>query len=112
MAEEPRIYYVNRTVCDILADLRKCYDTRNFAYMLGILEELQWAANRMEANLQDVKDVRELLQERSDLKGQVFALREEIAKQRSLLDKIKRENPVYEDKPVMTDDEWLDEMNR
>lgn len=84
--KEERIYYVNRTVCDILADLRKCWDTRNFSYLMGTLEELQWACSRMEANLQDVKDVKQLLEERSKLKAEVFKLRAE--KKQLLLDKL------------------------
>jgi hypothetical protein len=109
MSDEPRIFYTNRTVCEILADFRKCWETRNFSYMMGILEELQWYAEVMESNLQNVKDVRELKEERHNLKAEVFALREELAKQRLLRDKMCAEDPACEDKPVMTNEEWIEE---
>jgi predicted nuclease with TOPRIM domain len=103
LSEDERIYYVNRTVCDILKDMRdtikagidlldevkpasdatqleqQFYKSLRGAFLIQVaqVEELQFYANRMEANLQDVKDVKELLVERSKLKREVFKLREE-----------------------------------
>jgi len=110
-ATQERIYYVNRTVCDILTDMRDTIkagkavldfnvpDVKvsleysswqavcgSFLILAAQVEELQWTANRMEANLQDVKDVRELLEERSKLKAEVFKLRKE--KKQLLVDKL------------------------
>ena len=46
----------NRTICDVLEELRQCYKTRNFSYMPGLIEEAQSMANRMEAALWDQND--------------------------------------------------------
>jgi len=104
-----RIYYVNRTVCDILKDMRYMIKAgvtlldsipvtddeytyiwkpskQHLLVLAGQVEELQWYANRMEASLQDVKDVRELLEERSKLKKEVFELRKQ--RKQLLIDKI------------------------
>lgn len=45
-----------RTLCDVLNDLRKCYETRNFAAVLGLVEEAQMMGDRMEAALETYKD--------------------------------------------------------
>jgi hypothetical protein len=50
----------NRTLCSVLEEMRRCYDTRNFAPLSGLIEEAQTYANRMEAKLSDVKDYRTL----------------------------------------------------
>jgi hypothetical protein len=47
--------YSTRTMCDIIEDMRTMYKTRNFSYLMGLLEELQYRANRIE-NAFDIKD--------------------------------------------------------
>jgi predicted nuclease with TOPRIM domain len=49
----------NRTLCDVLAEMRTCYETRNFSYFLGLIEEAQHMGNRMEAGLWDQRDYRQ-----------------------------------------------------
>lgn len=46
----------NRTACDVLEEMRKCYKTSNFSYLLGLIEEMQSIANRMEAGLTDLSE--------------------------------------------------------
>lgn len=46
----------NRYVCDVLDELRKCYKTRNFSYLPGLIEEIQTLVNRMESALQEKSD--------------------------------------------------------
>lgn len=46
----------SRYICDVLEEMRKCYKTRNFAYLEGLIEEAQTMANRMEAALGEKKD--------------------------------------------------------
>lgn len=70
-------FYPNRTVCSVLEELRTCYKTRNFAPMLSLIEEVQYMANRMEAALNDQRDVREWQEERSKLKNEIRQLRTE-----------------------------------
>ena len=46
-----------RYLCDVLEEMRKCHKTRNFAPMLGLIEEAQTLGNRMEAALGEKKDL-------------------------------------------------------
>ena len=58
--------YLNRTICDVLREMRKCCETGNYSYLPGLIEEAQSMGNKMEAKLEDVKDlkrVRENLKE-------------------------------------------------
>jgi len=47
----------NRYICDVLKEMRKCNETRNYSYLLGLIEEAQTMANRMEARLEDYSDM-------------------------------------------------------
>ena len=47
------MFYDTRTLCGVLEDMRKCYETRNFSYLLGLIEEAQTMGNRMEGALED-----------------------------------------------------------
>ena len=73
-------YSVNRTFCDVLAELRKCHETRNYAILLSLLEELQTLGNRMEAHLYDVKDLKSLHEDISTLKKKRRELVKEVEK--------------------------------
>jgi hypothetical protein len=46
----------NRTLCNVLEEMRSCYETRNFSYIKGLIEEAQYMGNSMEAALWDQKD--------------------------------------------------------
>lgn len=77
----------NRTICDTLEAMRKCHETRNFSYLLGLIEEAQNLANRMEAALWDQNDIkgyretiRELKEERKKLKKEIKKLEEKKEK--------------------------------
>ena len=69
--------FPNRTLCDVLAEMRKCDTTRNYAYLLSLIEEAQHYANRMESALADKKDIREWSDMRSKLKEEIKELRNE-----------------------------------
>lgn len=67
----------NRYVCDVLDEMRKLYETRNFSGLLGLIEEVQTLVNRMEAGLRDYKDagynedrIREIKEELKELRKQ------------------------------------------
>ena len=49
--------YPNRTVCEALREMRELNKTRNFAPLLGLIEEVQSMVNRMEASLLDQGDL-------------------------------------------------------
>ena len=69
--------YPNRYICSVLEEMRACYKTRNFSGLLGLIEEAQALANRMEARLEDQADIEELLEKRDALYREVSALRKE-----------------------------------
>lgn len=66
--------YPLRTWCTILEDLRTCFKTRNFSYMLGLIEELQYAGNKMEAGLEGKNDLKDWAERRSDLDREIEEL--------------------------------------
>lgn len=70
--------WLNRTLCEVLHEMRSCYKTRNFAPLLGLIEEAQSMGNRMEAALSDIKDVKTYRQERSELHDECSELKKEI----------------------------------
>lgn len=50
-------FWVNRSLCEVLSEMRTCYKTRNFAPLLALIEEAQSMGNRMEAGLEDQSDL-------------------------------------------------------
>ena len=67
--------YPNRTVCEMLNEMRKMHETRNYAGLLSLIEEVQLAVNRMEAGLGDKRDCSEWAALRSKLKREILKLR-------------------------------------
>lgn len=73
----------NRTLCSVLEEMRKAYETRNFSYLIGLIEEAQSMGNRMESKLWDQKDFERAKEEHSKLKAKI----KELKKEKNLLDK-------------------------
>jgi len=46
-----RFYFLNRTMCEVLDEMRKCNELRNYSALLGLIEEVQIMGNRMESPL-------------------------------------------------------------
>lgn len=67
----------NRTLCGVLEEMRKSYETRNFSYLLGLIEEAQMMGNRMEAGLWDQNDLE--------------SAREEVKRLNKTIEKLKKE---------------------
>ena len=65
---------LNRTLCDVLQEMRTCYKTRNFSYMNSLLEEAQHMGNRMEAKLYDIKELKYLHESIKKAKKELEAL--------------------------------------
>ena len=65
----------NRTLCDVLEEMRKAGKTRNYSYLEGLIEETQMLANRMEAALWDQNDLKRMLNEKKELKEELKKLR-------------------------------------
>lgn len=60
----------NRTLCDVLNEMRKLNETRNYAPLDGLIEEAQIMGNRMESVLWDSKDHRRLKKAIKKLKAE------------------------------------------
>lgn len=69
---------INRHVCDVLDEMRKCYETKNFSSLLGLIEEAQTMYNRMEASLWNQKDYENAEIRYKELKKKIKALQKEI----------------------------------
>ena len=65
-------------LCDVLHEMRECNKTLNFSYLIGLVEEAQTLANRMEAKLYDIKDFERLRDDIKDLKKKKKKLEEKI----------------------------------
>jgi predicted nuclease with TOPRIM domain len=85
--------YLNRTLCSVLQEMRKAYDSRNFSYLLGLIEEAQSMGNRMEAAFEDVKDVNRLYEQRKKLHAEVSKLKNE---KKELGGKVEDIDPLFE----------------
>ena len=68
----------NRLLCDVLSEMRECIKTLNFSYLLGLIEEVQTLASRMESKLYDIKDFDRLHEEIRDLKKKKKKLEKEV----------------------------------
>lgn len=71
--------WLNRTICDVFSDMRKANETRNYSYLLGLIEEAQTMANKMEAKLSDIKDLEGVREDVKTLEKRRKELRKEIA---------------------------------
>jgi len=67
----------NRTICNVLEDMRQADRTSNYSYLRGLIEEAQTLANRMEAALWDQKDFDSAEKRHKELKAEIKKLKEE-----------------------------------
>ena len=70
--------YLNRTICGVLEEMRSCNETKNYSYLLGLIEEAQSMANKMESKIDLIKDFeemkdkyKELVERKNDLKKDI-----------------------------------------
>ena len=70
----------NRYLCSVLDEMRECTKTLNFSYLLGLIEEAQTLASRMESKLFDVKDFERLHEEIKVLKKKKKKLEDKVEK--------------------------------
>lgn len=76
--------YPNRTLCGVLEEMRACYKTRNFASLLGLIEEAQAMGNRMEASLFDKHDYEKIRDKLKEAKNELKTIEDELSKARSV----------------------------
>ena len=69
--------YLNRTLCDVLEEMRTCFKTYNFAPMLALIEEAQMMGNKMEAGLGDKRDIENMSRKREELLAEICGLKEQ-----------------------------------
>lgn len=67
--------YLNRTLCDVLQDMRKCDAVKNYSNLLSLIEEAQVMGNRMEAGLSDKQDYKDYRREVKRLKKELKRLK-------------------------------------
>ena len=70
----------SRTLCDVLEGMREANKTRNYGYLLGLIEEAQYLGNRMEAALSDKKKVEDYRDEIKVLKEEYKNLKKDLPK--------------------------------
>ena len=76
----------NRYLCSILDEMRTTIKTLNFGMLLGLIEEVQTTGNRMEAALEDKRDLGFLRDEIHNLKRERTKLKKEIEKLEDIRD--------------------------
>ena len=69
--------YPSRTICAILENMRSMHKTHNYSQLAACIEELQYAADRMEAALSDVGDIRRIQEKLLELKTEYRKLKKE-----------------------------------
>ncbi len=70
--------YLSRTLCDVLEEMRKLDETKNYAGLLGLIEEAQSMGNRMEAKLTDLRDFKDFDEELREKKKELKKLRVQV----------------------------------
>jgi len=83
-------YGPNRYLCDIFTDMRKAVEKLRIDMIPGLIEEAQIYGNRMESKLDDQRDVKTLLEEKSKLNDEVDKLRKEKETLENQIDKEKK----------------------
>lgn len=78
--------YLNRFVCDVLREMRTCTETANYSYLPGLIEEVQYMVNRMEASLYDKKDYNSLKEKIRAAKEELKQLQKEVNTLKNNLD--------------------------
>ena len=73
-------FHTQRTLCDVLSEMRACQETLNFSSLLGLIEEAQGMGNRMESALAMKKDMIAMEEEHSAKKKELRDLQIKIKK--------------------------------
>jgi hypothetical protein len=77
----------NRTARDVLEEMRKRNETRNYSYLHGLIEEMQSMANRMEAKLSDFRDIEDSHKQKREAEEEMKAVKEKLRR-------LKKELPI------------------
>ena len=82
----------NRTACDVLEEMRKCEKTKNFSYLLGLIEEAQSIASRMEAKLEDFKEIRNSHERKTEAEKEAKKIEKKLEELKKELEEKEKEN--------------------
>lgn len=69
---------LNRSICGVFEEMRSCNETKNYSYLLGLIEEAQSMANKMESKIDLINDFEELKDKYKELEEQKNELKKEI----------------------------------
>lgn len=72
--------YLNRTICGVFEEMRSCNETKNYSYLLGLIEEAQSMANKMESKIDLIKDFEDLQEQCKNLVERKYNLKQDIKK--------------------------------
>jgi len=64
----------SRYICTVLEEMRTAHKSHNYSYLLGLIDECQVLANRMEAALSEKSDIRDWTKVRAELKKEIREL--------------------------------------
>ena len=70
--------YLNRTICAVFEEMRSCNETKNYSYLLGLIEEAQSMANKMESKIDLIKDFEDLKDKYKELEERKNDLKKDI----------------------------------
>ena len=70
--------YLNRTICTVFEEMRSCNETKNYSYLLGLIEEAQSMANKMESKIDSIKQFEELKEQCKNLVERKNDLKKDI----------------------------------
>ena len=70
--------YLNRTICGVFEEMRSCNETKNYSYLLGLIEEAQSMANKMESKIDLIKDFEDLKDKYKELEERKNDLKKDI----------------------------------
>ena len=72
------VYWGDRTMCDVLEEMRNASKTKNFSYIDGLIEEAQSMGNRMEAGLERYGNIEAAESEVLRLRAEIKELEHEL----------------------------------
>ena len=78
--------YLHRTICSVLEEMRSCNETKNYSYLLGLIEEAQSMANKMESKIDLIKDFEEMKDKYKELVERKNDLKKDIKKSGGKID--------------------------
>jgi len=78
--------YLNRTICGVFEEMRSCNETKNYSYLLGLIEEAQSMANKMESKIDLIKDFEEMKDKYKELVERKNDLKKDIKKSGGKID--------------------------